>query len=209
MINPALLFTILALSLAIQGGAFAAVFQHDWLTPGDGLLTYDDVNQREWLDLTQTQLQMFPGDSLAEQYSAVVMETEPGGAFAGFSVGTAFNVTELAESAGIVTTTLDFATNATASESLIDLLGDATTLSETSTSTRSRGYLQSQLNALTALEVVYVPNGRDLNAAGLASPPALTSYAGVWLYRQVPEPSSILLAMCILPIAVRLHLHFR
>ncbi len=26
----------------------AAVIEHDFLTPGDGLLTYDDVNQREW-----------------------------------------------------------------------------------------------------------------------------------------------------------------
>ena len=30
----------------------AAVFERDWLAPGDGLLTYDDVNKREWLDLS-------------------------------------------------------------------------------------------------------------------------------------------------------------
>ena len=29
----------------------AAVVEHDFLAPGDGLLTYDDINQREWLDL--------------------------------------------------------------------------------------------------------------------------------------------------------------
>lgn len=32
----------------------AAVFERNFLEPGDGLLTYDDVNQREWLDLMET-----------------------------------------------------------------------------------------------------------------------------------------------------------
>jgi hypothetical protein len=36
--------------------AEAAVFERDWKAPGDGLLTYDDVNQRVWLDLSETDL---------------------------------------------------------------------------------------------------------------------------------------------------------
>ena len=32
--------------------ASATISERDLLEPGDGLLTYDDVNQREWLDLT-------------------------------------------------------------------------------------------------------------------------------------------------------------
>ncbi|QDU55290.1 hypothetical protein [Aeoliella mucimassa] len=92
--------------LAFHGTATAAVIQHDWLVPGDGLLTYDDVNQREWLDLTETQLFKFPGGTLEEQYQAVVDHTLPGGMFAGFTVATAEDVRALAESAGIDTTTL-------------------------------------------------------------------------------------------------------
>lgn len=42
---------------------FAAVIERDWQTPGDGLLTYDNVSQPEWLDLSQTLLSQFPGES--------------------------------------------------------------------------------------------------------------------------------------------------
>jgi hypothetical protein len=50
----------------------AAVIQHDWKTPGDGLLTYDDVNQREWLDLSQTlQSSQFPVANQEAKYQYV------------------------------------------------------------------------------------------------------------------------------------------
>ena len=45
-----------------HGGAQAAAIERDWKTPGDGLLTYDDVSKRGWLDLTETQLFKFPGN---------------------------------------------------------------------------------------------------------------------------------------------------
>lgn len=31
------------------------IVEHDFHVPGDGLLTYDDVHKREWLDLTETE----------------------------------------------------------------------------------------------------------------------------------------------------------
>ncbi|MEO0530943.1 MAG: hypothetical protein AAF266_10275, partial [Planctomycetota bacterium] len=45
--------TLLALLLATQL-ANAGVVSRDLFEPGDGLLTYDDVNQRKWLDFTVT-----------------------------------------------------------------------------------------------------------------------------------------------------------
>ena len=51
----------------------AAVVEHDFLAPGDGLLTYDDVNQREWLDLSYAytsldniKSKMVPGEFLED-----------------------------------------------------------------------------------------------------------------------------------------------
>ena len=46
----------IVLSLFAINNSSAEVFERDWKTPGDGLLTYDDVNRQEWLDLTETQL---------------------------------------------------------------------------------------------------------------------------------------------------------
>ena len=43
----------------VAPSARGAVFERDWKTPGDGLLTYDDVNRRVWLDLPFT-IEMFP-----------------------------------------------------------------------------------------------------------------------------------------------------
>jgi hypothetical protein len=48
------------LFLWTPGQLLAGVFSRDWKTPGDGLLTYDDVNQREWLDLSVSRLDQFP-----------------------------------------------------------------------------------------------------------------------------------------------------
>jgi hypothetical protein len=80
----------------------AAVISRDWKTPGDGLLTYDDVNQREWLDLSQTLLtSQFPGATQEDRYQYVASQTAPGGLFAGFSVAKSVDVIALAQSAGI------------------------------------------------------------------------------------------------------------
>ena len=97
----------------------AAVFERDWKTPGDGLLTYDDVNQREWLDLSQSRLSQFPEPRLPN----AVAQIAPGGLFQGFSWGRSADVLGLAVSAGIDTTTWDYATNQAAASDLINLLG--------------------------------------------------------------------------------------
>jgi hypothetical protein len=66
--------------------AEAAVFERDWKTPGDGLLTYDDVNRRVWLDLSETLLSsQFPGEDPSprvtreNRYQYVVSQTGAGG----------------------------------------------------------------------------------------------------------------------------------
>jgi len=56
------------------------------------LLTYDDVNQKEWLDLTET-----TDFTLQELTNAL----SPGGPFSGFSIATSNEVYALAESAGV------------------------------------------------------------------------------------------------------------
>jgi len=76
--------------------------QRDWKNPGDGLLTYDDANQREWLDLSQTLLtSQFPGADREAKYLYVVGQTGTGGLFDGFSVARSPDVIALAQSAGI------------------------------------------------------------------------------------------------------------
>ncbi len=70
----------------------AAVVEHDFLTLDDGLLTYDDVNQREWLDLTFT-----PGINLATISSLMAND----GILDDFEFATLEDVRQLADSAGI------------------------------------------------------------------------------------------------------------
>src|SRR5688500_17581151 len=82
--------------------AEAAVISRDWKTPGDGLLTFDTVNQREWLDLSQTILNsQFPGTNREARFSYVVSQTSAGGLFQGFAVAKSQDVRNLAASAGI------------------------------------------------------------------------------------------------------------
>jgi hypothetical protein len=85
----------------------AAVLSRDWKMPGDGLLTYDDVNQREWLDLSETLLtDQFPGSDPSPliaremRYQFVVSQTASGGLFEGFSVAKSTDVIQFAQSAG-------------------------------------------------------------------------------------------------------------
>ena len=52
----------LAASLAfLPAAAHGGVISRDWKTPGDGLLTYDDVNKREWLICQRVDCQLFRG----------------------------------------------------------------------------------------------------------------------------------------------------
>ena len=45
-------FTLSASLFSVTG--HGALLETDYLNDGDGLLIYDDVNQREWLDVTAT-----------------------------------------------------------------------------------------------------------------------------------------------------------
>jgi len=76
--------------------ATAAVFERDWNVEGDGLLTYDDVNQREWLDVPETVLANYPAG-----LDGVLEELQTGERLAGFTWATRADVSALAESAGI------------------------------------------------------------------------------------------------------------
>lgn len=180
----------------------AAVHERDWKTPGDGLLTYDDLNKREWLDLSQTiHSSQFPGEdpspllTLENRYQYVVSQTLPGGPFEGFIVAKSPEVIALAQSADIDTTTSAFAINSAPAESLGQLL--SFTRVSMSGNQFAIGLLgepsSSSAFRLSASVYVDVVSG----ASGLAGLQLSTGYTqfpasppGVFLYRTVPEPRS-------------------
>jgi len=84
--------TLLAIVVEISPKASAAVIGRDLQSSGDGLLTYDTVNNRAWFDLPETS-----GVSLAE----VVSQMTPGGRLEGFQFATLADVTALAASAQV------------------------------------------------------------------------------------------------------------
>ena len=183
-------FCLVLFCVALLGNtaSSAAVFEGDWKTPGDGLLTYDNVNRREWLDLTETQLFKFPGITLEDRYQAVLSETMPGGQFTGFiAVSNPSDIRLFGESAGIDTSTLANPMNQVPATNLINLLGASVT-----------GNYPESLGMLDGIDGRTGERGnmRVLNEgqnAGMLFGLGLDSRAGVWLYRQVPEPSAYLL----------------
>ena len=62
--------------------------------PGDGLLTYDDVNHREWLDLTVSALSQF-GGSVTDRIQRARAELQPGGLFEGFTGANSLDIAAL------------------------------------------------------------------------------------------------------------------
>lgn len=80
------LFTRLLLTL--RGG----IVEHDFRVPGDGLLTYDEIQNREWLDLTETFGWHLP--TLQEALS-------PGGSLHGFKLAMMADLEGLASAAGV------------------------------------------------------------------------------------------------------------
>jgi len=186
-------------SLLASSGA-AAVFERD-LVPGsgDGLLTFDDVNNRVWLDLPYI-ITEFPTESRGtdERYQAVLQQLEPGGSLDGFLVANSDDLIALAVSAGIDVSTTSLEVNEQQTVSLIDLLGG------TDTDLGTRGLLRefsdtpsgpSQLIGLFAV-------ARNNQFAGVRIFPGIENsddipsrITSVMLYRQVPEPSSALLAL--------------
>ncbi|HYO26289.1 MAG TPA: hypothetical protein VEQ85_15215, partial [Lacipirellulaceae bacterium] len=84
---------------------------------------YDDVNQREWLDLTESRLSMYSGFSWEQRFASLLPELEPGKTFAGFAVATGPHLIALAESAGIHIGTSNFLLNGDPVRRLLDLVG--------------------------------------------------------------------------------------
>lgn len=200
-----ILWTVVSsIALSSQTG-LAAVISRDWKTPGDGLLTYDDVNQREWLDLTQTSLVQFPGANREAKYQYVASQTLPGGLFTGFHIAKSADLTQLAISAGIDPNTTSFAANALPTMELGLLLPFTSQFPNGSKIAAglldeiSSPPISMRLGALFVVTTVSGPNGEaglrnstidDLLASPLPS---------VFLFRQaVPEPSGFaLMLVCV------------
>jgi hypothetical protein len=181
----------------------AAVIEHDWKNPGDGLLTYDTVNKREWLDLSQTILdERFPGTGNSElairesRFQYVVGQTGLGGLFEGFTVAKSEDVIALAQSAGIDTNTFYNPTNEANTLVLSDLL--AFTLPPLNGNKMTIGLIEEIYRQLPVLHsgaeflVLYGPK----TAAGLRFGPNHAEFSnppGVMLFRIIPEPSDWIL----------------
>ena len=207
LLLAALLGSLLASSVT------AAVFERD-LVPGsgDGLLTFDDVNNREWLDLPETRLEDIPFvpdpaiSALENRYQVVLSLLEPGEIYAGFQVANRDDILALAESAGIDLSTCDFSTSLSscdfladdidAAAQLVDLLG-VTAFSSGGQSTLG---LFDEVDPLADVRFTAL-FGFDPLSAGLRffsenSQDRPAKFTGVYLYRTaVPEPSGILVAM--------------
>lgn len=174
----------------------AAVFERDWedAPPGNGLLTYDDVNQREWLDVTETILADFRGDCDTFEciYQNVLAETAPGGMFPGFLPATGDDVIALAQSAGIDTSTLDFATNEVAASELVALLGPTVTSSAGSAITALTQEINPATNVRVPANISVSPSGAGLTLpSNFPGDGGATRFVGVFLHRKaIPEPSS-------------------
>lgn len=208
----------LALTLLISAcslsAANAAVISHDWKTPGDGLLTYDDVNQREWLDLTQTSLAQFPGANREAKYQYVATQILPGGIFTGFQIAKSADLTQLAISAGIDPNSTSFATNALPTMELGLLLPFTSQFpngSKIAAGLIDEFITQPVSVRLGAMFVIGAVTG-PVDEAGLLNrviDDRLNSpLPGVFMFRQaVPEPGGELLSLFTLVAFSSLHGH--
>lgn len=91
-IKTTCIFLSIACCLIITPSLYSALIERDFLTPEDGLLTFDDVNQREWLDLTET---------LGLELAAIQANMVPGQKWEDFSFATLKDVSDLAASAEV------------------------------------------------------------------------------------------------------------
>jgi hypothetical protein len=202
--------TLLAILLGTSPKASAGVIARDFATPGDGLLTYDTVNRREWLDLPET-----AGAPLAE----VMSQMAPGGRLEGFKFAKLADVSDLAASAGVgwTTWTITFDSQPQAPQ-LVELLGAVVTYSggvspdidialgliatDSSASVPTFDDTIFLVVSMVVEEVVFGQNGASLirtPRGGVLtsgpSPPApgqpaiaIGNVGPFWLYRAVPEP---------------------
>jgi hypothetical protein len=187
-------FLIVLLVLCSHLPLRAAVVERDWKTDGDGLLTYDTVNRREWLDLSQSRLDQFPEPRLEN----ALAEIGPGGMFEGFTFAELADVIALAQSAGINTAHRNFAINEQGTANLIELL--SITL-QSSLSVSSIGFINEPSGTPHTEARFYVDDfsawGEDATAGLYFYPGSdfLVPSVGLMLYRPVPEPSSALLSV--------------
>ena len=193
-----------ALAWVGEPPAGAAVFQRDWKAPGDGLLTYDDVDQREWLDLSQTLLSdqfpggppVFPGPR-ERRYQYVAGQTGPGGLFEGFTVAKSQDVLALAQSARIDPTTQSFSVNSTATVALSELL--SLTIPPNNRGRLTLGLLD-KIRPDDATRLSFVLSTIFSSQSGMSIDGSHTEFPtrppGVMLFRTVvPEPGTLLLAL--------------
>ena len=187
-----LAYCLLFLGLLSQP-VYADVFERD-LVPGsgDGLLTFDDVNQREWLDLPETFVFDFPGG-----YLGVLNELAPGGIYEGFQTASRADVIALAESAGIDTTTLDPETNLAATENLIALLEMPSIAAAGFTneiSPEDGDLFVSVFYGSSRTPVAGLFFGTRSSSPGFIGD-AISRVTGVMLYREIPEPNAVFLCL--------------
>jgi len=198
------LVTILLAAVLCVSASHAAVFEHDWQTPGDGLLTFDNVNQREWLDIPWSLSEFFGTGLTFEDYQIAIdnalLELQPGGSLEEFTLATRADVIALAESANIDTTTLDPAANFGPTNALLDLIG---AILDSSLGRQSLGLVDESCG------VCFPPVAANILAIGNANFPGDSGLeffhsddrigpltTGLMLYRFViPETPSIVLAL--------------
>ena len=187
---------VLLLGSLLPSVARSAIIERDWLEPGDGLLTYDTVNRREWLDIPYT-IEQFPTPSLRDVFPRLQLVQEatlPGGVLDGFTVATSSEVLALAESAGIDVTTSDLMRNEVAVRNLLNLLG-TTRQFPPNDSIITRGLVDDNIADCDCALVMnlYANFGVAAINSFLTSEssddrPARST--GVFVYRQVPEPAT-------------------
>ncbi|WP_428307824.1 PEP-CTERM sorting domain-containing protein [Lacipirellula sp.] len=176
--------------------ARAGVISRDWKTPGDGLLTYDDVNQREWLDLSQTLLSsQFPGADREAKFQYVLGQTGSGGLFEGFSLAESGDVVALAESAGVDTSTQSYATNVTPTLALGELIGF--TILPPNGNKLALGLVDG-VGPSPPIQMTAILRTSFESQAGLTFATPHTQFLeppGVMLFRAVPEPAGLVSLM--------------
>lgn len=185
--NRTLILSVVLLAASIAEPVSAALIERDWKVPGDGLLTYDDLSQREWLDLSVSKFNQFPEPRLEN----AIAQIESGGLFDGFTWAKEFDVRNFAISAGIDTSTSNIAVNQAATTNLINLIGPTFQSAQFLRSIALINEMQDDhLNAPPYNGAAFLVNSGGF--AGLffsLSDDELRAANGLMLYRNVPEPN--------------------
>lgn len=191
MANCLRLMSILIL-IIFEGQALAAVMSRDYRSQGDGLLTYDAENHREWLDLDETQLM---------EISDVQAQLLPSGNLQGFRIAVLEEVEQLWTSAGIDRSDSFDSAYGEPALRLIDLLGPTRVIDGTFIFRFSRGYIADTDSLGLPLSAGVYAYWLGASAFGLNDyPPAwrgivtterfgfANTTSGFWLYREAPVP---------------------